>query len=630
MPTSLSRWMNATLAAIVTLATSVCALAADGPMAADDIADLDAYCTKGDKDARAHLVARFDQSVDAALAALEASDKAETPKERSRATKKPSRGDLPTTTGEAALASAATAWRFLALMDALPEGERADAWRALSSVPPLLVALTHTYQAPGDDLGNVVRLAARLASEDPANAAKYPELGAALCVVHDKGPPRITVNENRPRAPEPSAVWRHFVTNASKTRFGLHVAPELLVFVVDPCASVAELDWAVDTFANVPRVGSLYSKVEYDYGVLQGRPKKSNQAGWNLPNILKHGGICADQAYFAATVAKALGIPATYTVGEDLAAAHAWIGFAHTDGKRVGWDVEGRYDSYRGCEGRVVDPQTGRSLPDAVMPMLVQWGLEPAADRMRACVLRTVDERLAERVQAGAKGRDEGAADTLEALRERRETVLRSALRHTPTDVRAWQRVQKFGADRAVDEKEMRLWLDAIVELCGRSYPEMVLEVARPLIRSVSPVEKQHALWLRLAEVLAARQDLMARALLADGQMWRAAKKPIKAGQAFEEIINRCPGSGPTYEQALSVAAGMLREAKDTRRLVALYEKGFGRLEPPKDFPGIFGRTSTWYSVGETYARVLQEAGRGPEAAKLLADLNRYVSQRGN
>jgi hypothetical protein len=313
-----------------------------------------------------------------------------------------------------------------------------------------------------------------------------------------------------------------------------------------------------------------------------------------------------------------------------LASAHAWIGFAHADGKRVGWDVEGRYDSYRGCEGRVVDPQTGRSLPDAVMPMLVQWGLEPAADRLRACVLRAVDERLAERAKERRKDRSGDSVDELESLGERREAVLRAALRRAPTDVRAWQRVQRFGGDRAVDEKEMRVWLDAIVELCGRAYPEMVLEVARPLIRSVSPTETQHALWLRLAEVLAARQDLMARALLEDGQMWRAAKKPLKAGQAFEEIINRCPGSGPTYEQALAVAAEMLRDAKDMRRLVALYEKGFARLEPPKDFPGIFGRTSTWYSVGETYARVLGEAGRGPEAAKLMADLHRYVSQRGN
>lgn len=644
-----ARRAAAALVALVLAAPA--ATAADAPLVDQDREDLLSFCVDDTPLATERIESRFDRLIDSAVAAL-----ADDARERAvrgakgsrRAADAPERrkdaGDKgPPAADGRELTSAALAWRLSRLFEAMPRGDRAALWQRLESAMPFAMALAFTYDPTGDQLDEVAMLASRLVGEDGANVERYPALAAALCVVFDAGPPSAVINRNRASAPTADLAWRHFVSNASRMRYGLDIAPELLVHVVDARAPADELAWALATFGQAPRVGALYSKVEYDYGVLEGRAMKSSLAGWSLPNIFRHGGVCADQAHFASTVAKAIGVPAAYTVGQDTSSSHAWVGFAHTVGTVTGWDVEGRYDSYRGVEGRIMDPQTRRLMPDAVMPMLVQWGLEPARDRLRASVLRTMDERLLERVAGPARRADDsgGEADGRQAehsapgtdraaVDAMRETVLRSALRLTPTDVRTWRRVQRLGADRSVDEATMRQWLDGIVDLCGRAYPEMVVEVAVPLIQSVPAGDGQHALWRRLAEVVASRQDLGARVLYLDGRMWERERDLRKAGKAYEEVISRFPDGGTSMQAALGRAANIVRSARDSRRLVALYDKAFARMAPPKDFPGIFGRYSTWYAVGSAYADVLREVGRPADADALRARIDAYLSAKGS
>jgi hypothetical protein len=83
---------------------------------------------------------------------------------------------------------------------------------------------------------------------------------------------------------------------------------------------------------------------------------------YKLEDILKVGGICADQAYFATTVGKSRGVPTLFFYGAGNAARHAWFGYL--DGNQK-WQLDaGRYAEQRFVTGLARDPQTWREFSD--------------------------------------------------------------------------------------------------------------------------------------------------------------------------------------------------------------------------------------------------------------------------
>lgn len=636
--------------AIAVMACAPAFAAGDRVFAPDDANDLAALVARGEQPAAERITARFDALIDAlidatlARARSGASDDDAPDKNAKSRPKRGKTGHAKERKGgdddalavsddpdfEAKLTSSAAAWRLSQLVADESASQGAALWNGFSHAPEFAQALAFTFQPKRDKLDGVRATAVGLLDDDGKLASRFPELAAAICVVFDHTGVGLQVNEHRAMAPSAELVWRYYVNNADAMRFGVRIAPELLVHVVDVSASPDEIAWALKNFDGIQRVGALYSKVQYDFESLQGKPKKSDVAGWNLPNIYRFGGICADQAYFTVTVAKALGIPAAYTTGANSESAHAWAGFVQASGKKAFWDSEGRYDSYRGVTGHVPDPQTGERMADAVMPMLVQWGLEPAKDRLRAATLRTVDERIQMRgTPAKGKDADPRPLDGHTAAKAR-EAVLRAALRHAPTDVRSWLRVRDLGGSGELDTQSMNVWFGDIIALCGDAYPEMVLEVAAPMIRSVKDSGAQHDAWMKLATVLAKRADLAGQALLADAAMWRKAGENERAGQAYETLLKTYPNAGPPVEAALRGAGEILRGQRDGKRLLALYDQAFSRIKPPEFLPGLFGRDSTWYRVGKRYVAVLREAGRGGDASTLDARLERTVKIAGD
>ena len=86
---------------------------------------------------------------------------------------------------------------------------------------------------------------------------------------------------------------------------------------------------------------------------------RSNVAATPLPNLVRFGGVCSDQAYFASTVAKAMGVPSAVITGTGPDVGHAWIGYLEVRGREAAWNLEsGRYDAYKNVRGVAADPQT--------------------------------------------------------------------------------------------------------------------------------------------------------------------------------------------------------------------------------------------------------------------------------
>src|SRR5205807_3987797 len=120
-------------------------------------------------------------------------------------------------------------------------------------------------------------------------------------VHHGDKPLERHINENTAKGADPIEIFDYYVKNESRMYFGIRNVPaELLAYVVDTTASVEEMGWALQKYAGDKEVGKRFFDVKYDYdNFRKGTPKKITTLGFTLPNILKYGGVCADQAYFA-------------------------------------------------------------------------------------------------------------------------------------------------------------------------------------------------------------------------------------------------------------------------------------------------------------------------------------------
>ena len=116
----------------------------------------------------------------------------------------------------------------------------------------------------------------------------------------------MSSRENRAESADPVILFDYFTVNENRMFFGLRdVSAELLVYVVDSTASINDMLWALDRYAGERNVGARFFDIDYDHDHFRkGEPKKVTIAGWNLPNILRYGGVCADQAESGASMSK--------------------------------------------------------------------------------------------------------------------------------------------------------------------------------------------------------------------------------------------------------------------------------------------------------------------------------------
>ena len=194
------------------------------------------------------------------------------------------------------------------------------------------------------------------------------------------------------------------------------MTPRDLVWVVDAPVPESELVWAQK---HMTLSRQTWSKA---YGMIRYRMDRATQGvnpytAYTLAQILKEGGICGDQAYFAAMTAKANGIPAMVIAGEGDRGGHAWFGYKAS---RNAWNLTtGRYaDNY--AAGSTTDPQTHRTLKEHELKMY--------ADPVR----RTEGYAKSEHLVSLAKMFGSAKRDDLAAV------ALDDALRITPKHLDAW------------------------------------------------------------------------------------------------------------------------------------------------------------------------------------------------
>lgn len=231
---------------------------------------------------------------------------------------------------------------------------------------------------PVDYLPRVLEILSELHRKDPARFRAHQGLALAIAVVYDLPPPphwphgQVTPAALPRTLPNPAAAFDWWIRQqqSGKTHHNLgRLGAAELKFVVDAAAPFAELEWSQTAAGmGLGELAAAYSMIKYREDRVEKNQAVWGGASYRLPEILQHGGICADQAYFATQVGKARGVPTLLFYGAGNDGRHAWFGYLDGDMK---WRLDaGRYAEQRFVTGHARDPQTWAEFTDHELQFL--------------------------------------------------------------------------------------------------------------------------------------------------------------------------------------------------------------------------------------------------------------------
>jgi hypothetical protein len=450
--------------------------------------------------------------------------------------------------------------------------------------------------------------------------------------VHDE-PLNRSLNENKVAAPDAVDVFTFFQRNEKSMYFGLKNMPvELLIYVVDVTTPIEELQWSNTRYAGKPDIGGRFFEIQYDTEHLRtGAAKRVTVAGFSMPNILKHGGVCVDQAYFAMTVGKSIGIPTAYAVARSGTVGHAWVGFL--DPQARGWNFDaGRYEEYQVIRGNVLNPQTRQTIPDSDVSLLAESIQVKPAKRIAAVAITDMARWLSDR--PGTFSAPSAPENVLKLRRKPRgndnETVqglLKRAIEANRAHTPAWDDLIALADQGRLSIRDKQVWADAVVRACGQKYPDFTFSVLQPMVSTIADVELQNRIWNDTFRMFQSRQDIAAGIRMQQAAMWERVGEVDKAGAAYEDVLNRFPNAGGWVMDALSEAEAKLISLDRAGDVPTLYERTWARIPAPTQMRSDLIQASNWHRVGTALAARLEVAGRPGEAREVRLKLDRGSKQ---
>lgn len=328
--------------------------------------------------------------------------------------------------------------------------------------------------APVDFVPRVFSILNEIYLDDSTRFQEYASLALAIAVVYDVPPPpdwpHAQVSARALPRRWPSVVtafdWWSREDREGRTYQRLaHLGADELKFVVDAAAPFAELSWSQEAVPHaLADFADTYPMVSYRTERIQAHEMTWPGSAYPLWDILRDGGICVDQAYFATEAGKARGIPTLLFAGAGSEGRHAWFGFL---GENRQWQLDaGRYAEQRYITGLAFDPQTWRLLSDHEIQFL--------AERFRA-----LPSYRQSQVHAAFAEELMRAGQTDEAF-----ASARKAVNYERRNLAAWETLlatqQAQGAKPAALEATYR---EATIAF--QRYPDLEIGFARRLIGSL-------------------------------------------------------------------------------------------------------------------------------------------------
>jgi hypothetical protein len=419
-----------------------------------------------------------------------------------------------------------------------------------------------------DDRAAVARILGEIWKADEKGFRAHPRLAMAIALVYDRPcpeyfPHRQVTEKALPRKLHaPTEVFAFYKESQEGGRLSQSVDKlgiDELAFVVPVIAPFAELREVQKKRLNKSEIPKLYPSVAYDHGRLKTNTMVWPGTSYSLDTIKAKGGICVDQAYYTATSAQAVGVPAFILSGAGNGGFHAFVGFLDRPGK---WKTDvGRYANQKYATGTAINPLTWDELTDHDLAFLeARFRNTPEY----ATVLLHVD-------RAGAKIAEGDLVSAAKLLAAARTSEARCP--------EVWATLALLGEKRGDTPAQMQSLYDSAAKALGK-YRELEI------------------LW---------------RSRLAD-----SLEKQGKADAAFTErlaIIRRNAGTRP--ELAVELAAVIMNGALktgDNKKAVQVFNKLAGQFDEAG--PEFF-RMVVYPVVGK-----LLEAGQKKEAQQISRSLS--------
>jgi len=375
-----------------------------------------------------------------------------------------------------------------------------------------------------DDVGAAAKVFEDLRAADAKLVEKYVHLATALAVVYDT-PDAVSTSryhslwavtkEQFYELPKCREVWECYTDPRLKRRFGfaLDKLPwPILVHLVDNDVNDKDRKWSLGKYnGRSTKIAKLYPSVKYDNDKLGGKSPKLGTNPYTLPNLLKYGGVCVDQAHFSSRVAKCLGVPAMKVTGKGRygGAGHAWMGYLVIRKGRPSLEFTGRYFHDYYYTGNVFDPQTRTMTLDRFVAMMYDGASlsYPKYNRARMLV------RMAEGIKA------DHSAEAVELVQE--------ALKLNYFNMWGWPLLMDFIKGEALPKKEGLSWANKMMKAL-KDHPDMTYHCLGTFIDCIPEKEtrKRQSLFGQAAKLYAGRPDLLIKLRLEQAEdLCRAEQK---------------------------------------------------------------------------------------------------------
>ncbi|MDX2116737.1 MAG: hypothetical protein SFY96_00985 [Planctomycetota bacterium] len=469
-----------------------------------------------------------------------------------------------------------------------------------------------------DALGVMDTLGAKFADK----FEQLPALAAACCVVFDE-PQAEHLNENTVTAAPVTDVFAFLADTSRYMAYNPKNTPaELLVYVVSVTSPIDQLKMVESKFRGNVALPARYTDVVYDDDHFKaGKPKKVTVAGYSLANIMKCGGVCIDQAYFAAEVGKTLGVPTVIVTGRGNDVGHAWLGYLKAGNGGAVWDMTaGRYAGYTNVIGFIRDPQANGDTTEGHLNVLASFSSDSPDDRRTAAAFVDAAERVNELVREvknfpPAKPAWVGKGDARKPELKTQLQFLEEAGRKCAAYEPIWNTITTLADRGSLDNATRRRWIELLVNWCGKQFPDFTGEMLVPLVSSVEDIKEQDRLWDWAFQKFASKPPVAAMMRFMNASMWDKAQRPDEAWKCYAEVIAKFPNEGRVSLTAVDNALKLLiahdRPLTDATTLVG---DAWRKSEKPSAMAAQFGTQSVWYQMGHRYARLLKMSGRDQEA----------------
>lgn len=503
------------------------------------------------------------------------------------------------------------ACRYLALADRIDKERKLSAWLAgRRDVSRLLFRALEEVPSPEESL----RKFQSLLAADEKKVLAYVNLSVAMAT---SLPFQHYVRQPKPASMLESFGW--YTDPNIAFRCDLKALPmEMCRYLADTQLSLDERRWALNKYAQMTDLPSVYFQVQYDMDYFfKGTPKKISKVDYTLPNLLQYGGICIDQAYFTSQVCKALGMPAAIVGGHNAAGEpHAWIACVKT--RRQGartlteWDTQtARWEEQKFYTGTVVDPASGQRIHDSELVLLGAAMSLPLDRREEADAATTLAAMVAEAIKS--------QSDELKAAGKIGpavvEQLLVEAVNRNLAHKRAWELAIRLRQSGQLSTDCLDRLFALLVDRTAKDYPDYSCSLALRIVPTYEAARREK-IYQRGAEVYSHRPDLQAQLLIALGDDYAAQGKKDQALKTYRQVVAEARELTEILLIAARRAENVMVAGGHRDQAFQMYKQLFGDVR--KGNPRAADYTqSAYYQLGRRLSELLGEDGQADAARQI-------------